>query len=650
MGPIHHRRRWDVAASLLAALPLVLSLVSPLRAESQDPESLGLAPGAVWALRDHGFVVVPSTVPGYAQAYAELGEAGIPALVTVDLALSSTDAVIDATIFSLESGVLYDRLTELSREMVRLTEQQYILSSDSMVREAARRNLAFFAVGLSLLDPDYFPPEFVLALVERELALMEDGSAIAISPIMGPTPLDGVLGPGEDYSSYVSAGPYATSDRLARFHRAMTWYGRMAFALPEGRAADYGLTRQALLVVLALRSEAGEHFDLWERIYDPTVFYLGSPGDPTVREYTEIAEQVFGEEFDIEDISNVDLLADFANRVAAIAPAHFETHELRGMRLLGRPYFPDTRILARLVTSDDETAATTVDLMALLGSAVAREILDENDALASDVYRRGFREVELELAAMTYADWTRDVATSWLYALSAFVGRPPTGAPAFVATPAWDARALSTGMAAWAVLEERTAPARAVPGPPGPDGAGEALVEPYPEVYARLRELLEHLRDRLWEHYMLTEEVDEAIAGETAFLASLEEAARSVLDGGTSGEAGRGLGDPAAALGRVSEPVQRLLLEAGVEGDEAGAGGARSAASPLAVGASGIAIGWPDLIYATSRAGDGVAVHAGAVYSLFEITSGNVGGDGAEPPAQTGTPVRPPWVTRFLSL
>ena len=138
MGPIHHPRRRNVAGSSLTAGLLVLLLASPVPAENQNPESLGLAPGAVWALRDHGFVVVPGTAPDYAQAYVELREAGIPALITVDSALSSTDAVIDATIFSLESGELYDRLTELSRELVRLTEQQYILASDSMVREAAR--------------------------------------------------------------------------------------------------------------------------------------------------------------------------------------------------------------------------------------------------------------------------------------------------------------------------------------------------------------------------------------------------------------------------------------------------------------------------------------------------------------------------------
>jgi hypothetical protein len=649
MGPIHLPGRGGVAGELSAGLVLVLFLALPSQAQGPDLGSLGLAPGALWAIRDHGFVVVPGTAPDIGRAYAELSREGIPPLITVDSALSSTDALIDATILSLESGDLYDRLAELSRELVRLSEQQYILASDSMVREAARRNLAFFAVGLSLLDPDYFPPEFVLALVERELGLIEDGRAVAISPIMGPTPLDGVLGPGEDYSQYVPRGPYALNDRLARFHRAATWYGRMAFALPEGRAADYGLTRQALLVVLALRSEAGEHFDLWERIYDPTVFYLGTSGDPTVREYTEIAQDVFGEEFDVEDIASADLLAEFVGRVAEVAPAHFETHELRGMRLLGRPYLPDTPIFAKLGISGDRTPATTVDLMALLGSSVARELLDENDAFASDVYRRGFRDVELEFAAMTYGDWTRDLAMSWLYALSAFVRRPPAGAPAFATSPAWDARALSTGVAAWAVLSERALPPRVGSVPSEPAGEVSPLVEPYPEVYARLRELLEHLRDRLWQHYLLTEEVDEAIAGQNAFLTSLEQASRSVRDGGTSGEAERGLGNHPATLARLSEQVLDVLSAGGGEQGWADAGSVGFPGEPSRGREPGSPLGLPDVIYAVVGTGDAALVHAGAIYSLLETKGEGAPGGATEPTSQAGAAARPPWVTRFLS-
>ncbi len=249
---------------LLAIAPVALVLVAVMisataaRATGPTVDELGLSSEARRQLSEHGFVVVPGGSGDFPETYAALAERDLPVFVTSDSVLRVTDLLIDRVLRTIEEVYLYDRLQQLSREMVRLLDDDYLRSKDAMVKDAARHDLAFFAVGLSLLDADYFPPESVRGLVERELELIEDADRVVISPIMGRTPLDQVVGPGEDYTRYVPTGHYASDERLGRYYRALTWYSRMAFALPERPVEDYTLTVQALLIIRALEREAGE--------------------------------------------------------------------------------------------------------------------------------------------------------------------------------------------------------------------------------------------------------------------------------------------------------------------------------------------------------------------------------------------------------
>jgi hypothetical protein len=640
----------SIALSLLAAVVLALGS-APGRAEV-DLSGLPLNAEQARTLSERGFVVVEGKGSDLTGAYDLLRAEGTPTFISVDSIFYLTGLLLDQTLVVVEDTYLYDRLVELSREMVRLSEEQYLSAADPIVREDARHNLAFFSVGLSLLDPDYFPSEFGRGLVERELDLIEEARITAHSPIMGPTPLDGVLGPGEDYTLYVPAGRYTTTERLRRFYRAMTWYGRMAFALPEGRVEDYGLTRQALLIVRALEGEAGEWFELWERIHDPTAFYLGGSGDPTVREYMEIADEVFGEEFDIELLADEELIMEFAQRVAEIAPAHFESHELRGMRFLGRRYLPDTRIFWRLASSKERPVPSTLDLMALLGSRTARDEIEE--AFGNDAYRIGFKEIELEFDEMTYGDWTRDLFWSALYAISALYDAPRQGAPAFTGDPAWDAKVLSTGAAAWVGLRYQASCASVSGTLATLDAAWEEdrapLVEPYPHVYARLRELVENLRDRLWEHYLIDDAIDADLSRYAMFLTSLERLAGRTVSERALPAAGDA-SDYRAAIRRFRDPAsRRLSIEDGL--DEGSPACSALAYSDITSGRLlEVAVGYPDIIYVVADVGEGPAVHAGAVFSFFEFDRGGereLAGKKWLSALGRAIPDRPLWVDRFL--
>ncbi len=644
------------AICALAALSVVLAaalVTAPAMAgAAPDLSPLGLTPVAERILLDRGFVVVPGQELEFAEAYADLAARGIPAYITTDSVLYVTDLFLDRMLLTIEEEHLYDRLIALSNEMIRLSEDQYFLTVDD-VKEGARRNMAYFAVGLSLLDPDYFPPESVISLVERELALIQEARGVTLSPIMGVTPLDGVAGPGEDYSRYAPQGHYAGNPRLERFHRALTWYSRMAFALPEGRVEDFGLTIQALLIVRALESEAGEWLELWERIHEPLIFYTGGAGDPTVPEYMDIADGVFGEEFDIRLLAADTLLQVFVDRVSDVAPPHYETHELRGMRFLSAWFFPDTGYFALLPGDDERADPTAIDMLAHLGSSAARNVLEERDRFDSYSYHRWYLDIEQRFETLTYGDWTRNLYWSWQYALKAVLRSPPEGAPSFMTSEQWGARTLSTGAASWALLRHMPSSRR----PPGfhdvPTLAPSAApyVEPYPDLYVRLRELLENLRDRLWEHYLIDDTTYSWFSEYCVLLTSLERLARTELEHGDLGGAAAGLGDHAASLRRLTGPSP---------GDRVNRESQARSSMAFAIDAykdftSGrileVAVGTPDLIYVLVDEPGGPKVYGGAVFSYYEYEredESELLGEGWHDMLRNDAAERPHWVERFL--
>jgi len=302
------------------------------------------------------------------------------------------------------------------------------------------------------------------------------------------------------------------------------------------------------------------------------------------------------------------------------------------MRFLARPTLPDTRYFVRLSGPPETPLPTGLDLAGLLGSSWARSALEERDAFASDLYRRGFEEIARELEGMTYGQWTVDVATSWLYALESLADAPAPGPFPATAAPLWGAKQASTIAAGWALVRRapvglagavapRTGEAAGAWGPAdGPAAAPEVvppLVEPQPLLYGRLRELVEHARDRLWENYLLDDSLESLLAGHRDFLASLE--ARAAGDQGRAGRRdARGPGLPsrharslAARLPWSAVPVApesfvTTVFTDLVSGRELSAG-----------------VGPPDAIVVAVRDGEsGDAVCRGAVFSYYEFETG----------------------------
>ncbi|MEA3343445.1 MAG: DUF3160 domain-containing protein, partial [archaeon] len=134
-----------------------------------------------------------------------------------------------------------------------------------------------------------------------------------------------------------------------------------------------------------------------------------------------------------------------------------------------------------------------LDIMALLGSNRAEELIKE---LGDDQYERydeKFAELEREFDGFGVEEWNKNLYWAWLYSLKPLLKEFNNGYPAFMQTEAWQDKELTTALASWAELrhdtilyakQSYTMPGTTSMPPREPEVVG--YVEPVPEFYNRL--------------------------------------------------------------------------------------------------------------------------------------------------------------------
>ncbi|MFX0117483.1 MAG: DUF3160 domain-containing protein, partial [Candidatus Hodarchaeota archaeon] len=242
-------------------------------------------------LEKNGFAAVPTEFGQFFDLYETNWQNNIPNFVTTDSVLHSFHILYDYLLREVETcNFTYD-LTALVDLMINWHSgaNSSLASENTRLEAAIRKNIAYFSVAKKLLDAEASTPADVQELVDAEIALIMAHSGKADSPIFGP-------GYEEDYSQYVPRGHYDRSNVLQKYFRAMMWFGRIGFRLQPGES-DYARsmgrneTRQAILISLALKQAQNgptTALTLWNRIYDPTAFFVGESDDLTVYDYLDV--------------------------------------------------------------------------------------------------------------------------------------------------------------------------------------------------------------------------------------------------------------------------------------------------------------------------------------------------------------------------
>jgi hypothetical protein len=480
-----------------------------------------LSDEASQVLRASGLVVIDNPF-GQQERVSELYEAisdhDVPVFVTTDSLLHLYHIQFAETLRIVEEQSFYPDLWSISQRLLERSLEQHE-THDGEIREAARRNAAYLAVALELLDaePDqicapgmgactealfgeaeaadysFEPPGVVAAEVEKEIAAIRMHAGMDTSAIFTYE---------EDYSQYVPRGHYTRSAKLENYFLAMTWYGRMAMLLvggPNGLVGETDARIQTMQAALLTHALAGEPelMRMWERIYAVTSFYVGFSDDLGPPEYATALEAVFAGAFEPSalDAAAVDemkaTLATYRSPAiqggtggCAIEPpftaeqAEKCLEQTAGFRLMGQRFIPDSYLFSNLVSphvgtfvGDDcpgtFTCAVTdagpwrviprgLDVMALLGSTRADHVLAASgDAEYSD-YDEQRDVLAEEFQSFDERRWHQSLYFAWLESLAALLGQYPEGYPPFMRTLAWEDKQLNTALASWAELRHDT--------------------------------------------------------------------------------------------------------------------------------------------------------------------------------------------------
>jgi len=553
------------------SLPLDLNQVANSK-QIQNEFNLNFEQEAL--LKGNGSVVIPWSGDDIVEPYKTLKDREIPIFVTTDTLLHLYHIQFNEILKRIEEEEFYSQLIDMSLAMLERAESDYEAFTQPTLKEAARRNVAYFAVALKLLETpstktNFDIPSYVKKEANEEIKNIEAHQGFSPSAIFNSPDSQNLYE--EDYSQYVPRGHYTRSDILKSYFKTMLWYGRMAFLLKGGSDALISeedaeiATIQASLISAELPSvKVGDNAakDIWDRIYSVTSFFVGTADDLTPYEYLAALEKIFGREFAPNQLAAeakmLELKAELTQMrnpeiyggsgICIVYPPITKEKlyeclsKTKGMRFMGQRFVPDSYMFQNLVSpavgmyvgnGSPFTMKMTqlgparcfprgLDVMAVLGSDKAYEILKregDTEYQGKDTsYDKQLKQLRNEFAAFTKEDWNRNLYWSWLYVLKPLLEKYGKGYPAFMQTEAWQDKELNTALASWAELRHDTilyAKQSYTPrmtSVPAPPKPLIGYIEPVPEFYARMLDLTKMTREGLSQLGALSQEEDNRLA------------------------------------------------------------------------------------------------------------------------------------------
>ena len=514
---VYNQRSYSMPAAYTGGYTLPLNSSQVVNLDRFD-----LTDSQVEILLNNGFVVQPpSEDPNrmyreFYQVYESIRYDEVPVFVTTDAIFHVYHLIFDKMLRDLERVFFIDTLKELTTAMISESVSQYEALKGSDMEMAALRNVAFFSVPALILELPVQIPAEAMTLAEQELELIEAGGGVAVSPIWetGGQGSDDILI--EDYSQYIPRGHYTRDDALKTYFKAMMWYGRMTF-----RLKDPIETQRALLVVQAMRNaptaSGKPALELWQNIYDPTVFIVGKADDLSIYEYGNLSDTIFGSDPDLKSFADPALAEAFIQAAKQLPPPQINSmwvyiwqdrdEATQGFRFMGQRFTLDQYVFGEVMwrkvgTLDNpRDLPKSLDFLAAQGSEEAYNLLVEMGENEFENYDAQLAKVKEEVAGFGLDTWTQNLYWSWLYSLQPIFEPKGEQFPPFMRNQAWLRKDMQTALSSWTELKHDTIlyakQVMAEMGGGGADKPPRGYVEPNPEAYARLLALAEMTRSGL---------------------------------------------------------------------------------------------------------------------------------------------------------
>lgn len=456
----------------------------------------------------------------------------LPSFITTDSVLQVYHIFYDFTLRNVETEKLSGVLQTLTKGMLKESRTLAGQMKQAEWKKAASDNQCYFAIPYTLLGKTPIVTPAQNQIVNKEIALIKAASGRTRSALFPWEP---------DYSQFIPRGHYTRTDLLKRYFKAMMWYGYMQFPViwpmdgtdETGQTGkpDYPHIRQALLMNWMLfNTQIGGKpaIETWQQVYEPTAFYVGTSDDLTLYQYKAVMDKVYGPKVTLAQLQDEGKLKEAYAELRKLALPKinvrlFDVNTGKKMpygvmfKFMGQRYIPDSEMMQRLVKYPERSFPKGLDVMAVLGSKRAADILDNVYKVPKDWsgYLPARDKLVKEFAAKPLSTWQSNLYWGWLWALGSFTEPFGKGYPLFMTNQAWEDKSLNTALGSWAELRHDTLLYAKQSGvecggggeeePPRPRG----YVEPNVEFYNRLIWLTKASKTGLSERGLLSSKVSD---------------------------------------------------------------------------------------------------------------------------------------------
>ncbi len=414
----------------------------------------------------------------------------VPLFITTDLFAHSQHLLFDRLLQHVEQEIFSPRLallTEKFREKISNDLQEYPSNETANIAEK------YFAVARAILkltpkedkygeevmpDKDSVLSEYgeeIREEVEKifEAAAMQDSSALAFS--------DGSVYI-EDYTQYKPRGHYTQNERLKTYFRAMMWFGRINFPLPES-SRDSSDPRESLaqnmfkigIYINDIIMQDESLYALWKSVFEPITVLIGESDDLSFDDIVPLWKSV-GAENVLEWISDENV-ANFASLsreklkpplIASTSAFYANQSEgdysdpenlkpAMGWRFLGQRFTYDAWIFQHVTSPRlfGRMMASGLDIASAFGSNSADMLLENTD--------ENFEKLKTILAkfkkffgSKDEKFWSETYYNSVLALTKAQAEFEQGAGFFFTEKPLWNIKSLESSLGTWAELKHDT--------------------------------------------------------------------------------------------------------------------------------------------------------------------------------------------------
>jgi len=494
--------------------------------EAKNRKKFDLSENQKKRIEDQGFALSRGKAKNIYNIYNQNRLQGLPNLITTDIVLHTTHLLYNYSLKAVEQRTLIDKVKEVSKTMVELTEKQYRSLEGGQLKQASQLNLAFFSVAYSLLNPSWEVPNPVSKVVNNELKLINRNkkAGIRTSPLLGYS---------LNYGSFLPRGDYRRSNQLKRYFKAINWYGNVYFRLQPGGSEESGITANqetlgALLMVKLFDSNR-ELLDKWNEANNLLTEFSGPPDNLQVPIYLNLAMDIFGGGLTFEDLRDENRVKDFVERAKDkreptslplwAARQRVSLQNSQGFCFFSKRFDRSTKVFQDLIypnvgTKDNPRKIPSgLDVMAVMGSTEAEKLLEFKGEYEYENYASRLKELRGNLRPDGGSADEDNLKYSWWKVLKKLTGSKVVSSRTNLGED-WDRKQLNTALGSWTELKhdtllyakKSTAMARGVV------TVTDGYVEPRPEVYRETVSFVRKLKQKKDIPASLNEKYQEFIA------------------------------------------------------------------------------------------------------------------------------------------